>query len=1098
MRKFKLLIASAALFLAGVTAFGQNITVSGTVKDVNGDPIPAAGVQIQGTLNGTVTSDTGEFTINAPANATLVFSTIGYANKVVPINGQRRINVVLEEDSQLLEETIVVAFGTTTKESFTGSAAVVNEDRLQKSQVASVTSALAGAVAGVQLTSSNGAPGSSPTIRIRGFSSINAGQSPLIILDGAPYDGDMSNIAPGDVESMTVLKDAAANALYGARGANGVIIITTKRAKAGDAVVTFDAKYGFNERAIQDYNVLTDPAAYYEQHYKAMYNKYVSNGDSPAVANLKANNNIGGQQGNGGLGYLVYTVPEGQLFIGTNGKMNPGATLGRVVGDYYVTPDNWADEIYRKGVRQEYTVSASGTSGKASFYSSLAYLGNEGIVANSDMERLTGRLKAEYQAKDWLRLGANASYTRFNSNGLGNNGSTTSTGNVWAFTSQIAPIYPLWIRNADGTKKVDENGITMMDYGNSEAVSLARPFLSDANPYQDLLLNTRNFEGNASTGNAFMDITLMPGLKLTVNTNYDLDETRSTYVYNPYYGQFDTTGGTVEKVHSRMFTYNLQQILNYDKSYGLNNISLMAGHEYYNYRYYELWATHNVMFSQKNKELSGAVVDSQSSGSDVSEYNVEGYLARALYNYDGKYFLSASFRRDASSRFAVENRWGNFWSLGGSWLINKEQWFNSSMFDELKLKGSIGSQGNDSIGSYRYIDTYGILNSGGSVSTTFSQKGSKDITWETNTNMNAGVEFSMYKGKITGSAEVFNRVTTDMLFSFPVAPSMGYTSYYANVGDMTNKGLEFELGINLARGKDFSWDVNGNLTILRNNIKMIDDKKKNSVVYDANLNAYKGFESGSFFIAEGLPLYTWYLKEYAGVDKETGESLWYKTVYKQVQDTDENGTLKVDANGDPVMVDAKDAEGNRIPEKRETTKTYSEADYYVTHQTTIPPMYGGFGTSLYYHGLDFSINFTYQIGGMGYDSSYARFMASPTSSSTGFNYHVDLANSWTPENPDSNIPRFQLDDVYSASASTRFFTSARYLNLQNINLGYTLPTSLTSKFLVSSMRVYVAAENVWYWSARQGFDPRQTYEGSSNASRYSPMRTVLAGVTVKF
>ncbi len=1086
MRKFKLLITSAALLLAGVMAFGQNITVSGTVKDANGDPIPAAGVQIQGTLNGTVTSDTGEFTINAPANATLVFSSIGYANKMVPVNGQRKINVVLEEDSQLLEETIVVAFGTSTKEAFTGSAAVVSEEKLERAQVSGVTSALAGAVAGVQLTSSNGAPGSNPTIRVRGFSSISAGQSPLIIVDGAPYDGDIQNFNPSDVESMTVLKDASANALYGARGANGVIIITTKRAKSGDAVVTVDAKYGFNQKALVDYNVVTDPKAYYELHYKAMYNKNIADGLTPAEANLKANRYIFGDSGDFGLGYQVYTVPEGQLFIGSNGAVNPNATLGYTIGDYLITPDKWANEIYRNGVRQEYNVSVAGSEGRMNYYASIGYLGNEGIVANSDQSRLTGRARVDYQAKRWLKTGFNVSYTKFDYNSLNNNGSSTSTGNIWAFTSQIAPIYPLYIRNADGTKKVDSNGITMMDYGNGGNASLGRPFLSDANAYQDLLLNTNNTEGNASTGNAYADITLFPGLKLTINGTYTLDESRYTWVANPYYGQFDTTGGTVEKEHMRSYTYNLQQLLNYDKSYGLNNISLMAGHEYYNNKYYALWATHNKMFSQKNKELSGAVVDGQSSGSYITEYNVEGFLFRGQYNYDNRYFASASFRRDASSRFAPDHRWGNFWSLGGAWIVSKEPWFRTSAFDEFKLKASIGSQGNDNIGAYRYVDTFDISNSSGSVSTVFSSKGSEDITWETNTNMNAGFEFSLFKGRLSGSVEAFNRLTTDMLFSFSVAPSLGYSSYYANVGDMTNKGYEVDLSYNLVNRKNFHWNIYGNITSLKNTIKMLDEDKKTTKAYDADGNVYEGYMSGNFFIAEGLSLYTWALPEYAGVDPETGLSMWYKNVFE----TDESGEFVKDANGDKIWAG------------RETTTTYSDVNsatdgYIISHKSTVPPIYGGFGTSLDFGGFDFSINFSYQLGGFQYDGTYQNFMSSPTSS-TGDNYHVDLYNSWTADNPSATIPRFQAGDTYSAASSTRWLTPAKYLNLENINLGYTFPAKISNKFLMSSLRVYVAAENVWYWSARQGFDPRQSYTSTTNATYYSPMRTFLAGITLKF
>lgn len=498
------------------------------------------------------------------------------------------LKVVLKTNSEMLDEVMVVAFGTAKKSAFTGSAKVVDAEKLEKSQVTSVTNALAGAVPGVTLTSNDGAPGATSSIKIRGFSSINAGNDPLIIVDGAPYSGDLSNLNPNDVESMTVLKDAASNALYGARGANGVVIITTKKAnQKGDAVVTFDAKWGANTRALQHYDVITDPGQYYEMHYGAMKNYYMNvMGMSEQAAWQEANKNLFGS--NGGLGYNVYTVPQGQYLIGQNGKLNPNATLGNIVSykgeDYLLLPDDWENIGTRTGLRQEYNFSVSAANDKSSFYVSLGYLGNEGITEGSDLKRLTARLKADYQAKPWMKIGANMSYARFDSNSLGNNGSSSSTANIWAFTTQLAPIYPAYVRNADGSIKVDGNGFQIMDYGSGVNAGMIRPFISDANPIMDNKLNTQNAEGNAMTGNGFIDITPLPGLKVTLNGTFNLDETRFTYVYNPYYGQFDSTGGTVSKSHQRTYDYNLQQLVSYTNSFGRNNFDILLGHEYYDYR----------------------------------------------------------------------------------------------------------------------------------------------------------------------------------------------------------------------------------------------------------------------------------------------------------------------------------------------------------------------------------------------------------------------------------------------------------------------------------------------------------------------------------
>lgn len=1077
MRKMKLFFTVLAV-LIGSVAYAQNITVTGSVKDSSTDEfVPFVSIQLKGTMTGASTDADGLFTMTVPADGVLVFSSLGYHTLEVPVDGKKTFNVILDPDTQVLSETIVVAFGTSTKEAFTGSAKVLNEEKLAQSQVSNVTNALAGQVAGVQLVSSSGAPGSNASIRVRGISSINAGLEPLIIVDGAPFDGDMNNIAPSDIESMTVLKDAASNALYGARGANGVIMITTKRGKQGQAVVSFDAKVGVNTNALQEYETISDPRAYYEQHYKSLYNYYTAADGlslSADEAYMRANENLFNAAA-GGLGYQTYTIPAGQYAIGRNGRFNPAATEGYVLGDHLIKADDWADEVYRNGVRQEYTLTVSGAQDKMSFYASMSYLDNQGITEKSDHQRLSARLKGDYQAKKWLKIGANMSYTKFEFNSLGNNGNDSSTANIWAYTSQIAPIYPLYIRNADGSQYYDVNGIAVLDHGNGNLNNggipgTSRPFITDANPVLANKYNTNNSEGNALSAQGYIDVNIIKGLTLTVNASATLDETRSNYVYNPYYGQFRSTGGTVSVGHGRSYAWNSQQLLNYSRTFGDHNVGVLLGHEYYNNRYYVVGGSKSQMFSQDNKELDGAVVDGQSAYSYQTQYNNEGYFARAQYDYKERYFVSGSFRRDASSRFHTSNRWGNFWSAGAAWIVSKEDWFNASWMNELKVKASIGSQGNDSIGSYRYTDIFQIVPSDGKISTLFASKGNPDITWETNTNFNAGIEFGFLNNRITGGIEYFNRMTTDMLFPTPVAPSQGYSSVYKNVGDMNNYGVEGDFHFNLVNTKNVQWDINLNASYLKNRVVSLADNVKDSKAYDKDGNEYEGFTSGSFFVAEGSSMYSWYLYDFAGVDPATGKSLWWKNT--------------------------QDEEGNVTG--RETTDDYSEATKYMTGVTTLAPVFGGFGTSLSAYGFDFSINFTYQVGGKQYDSTYATFMYSPTSSQTGYNFHKDLLNAWTPQNQSLEIPRFQYADSYSNASSTRFLTSASYLNLQNINVGYTLPAKFTRKFLVSSLRLYVSAENLWYWSARKGFDPRQSFSSSTTASNYSPMRTISGGITVKF
>ena len=972
------------------------------------------------------------------------------------------VKVTMKSDSEVLDEVMVVAYGTAKKSAFTGSASVVSSDQIGKIQSSNVANALTGKVSGVQLNTSSGQPGATtPTIRVRGISSINAGKDPLIILDGIPYDGDLNNISNQDIESMTVLKDAASSALYGARGANGVIIITTKKGNAGQAKVTVDAKWGSNSRATQDYNYVTNPAKYYEMYYGALKNYFTNTqGMDSYTAHVMANQNLTANNAYG-LGYNVYSVPVGQYMIGENGKMNPNATLGNVVEyqgqKYTLLPDDWTDAAYKTGLRQEYTVTATAGSDKSSFYASFNYLDNEGIAQNSDYERLTGRLKADYQIKDWLKVGANMAYTHYESNQLGDDGSSNSSGNVFALT-QMAPIYPLYIRDGNGQIMTDVNGITRYDYGDGANAGNSRPYLGQSNAISNSILNTLNAEGNAVNAVGFFEVRFLKDFKFSSTNSVYVDEMRQTNVTNPYYGQYASSNGIAYKYHTRQMAYNYQQLLNYKKSFGAHNVEAMLGHESYRYKYYYLYASKSNMFDPSNPELIGAILDG-SANSYTKDYNTEGYFGRVQYDYSEKYFISASYRRDASSRFHPDNRWGNFWSLGGAWLISKEDFFNVEWIDELKLKASYGSQGNDNIGDYRYVTTYEIVNANGNPAAVPNAMGNKDITWETNGNFNIGVDFAFLKNRLNGTVEFFNRKTSDMLFSFPLPPTMGFTSYYSNVGDMRNTGLELELEGTPIKTNDMKWTVSLNLTHYKNKITYLSDKSKALTV-----DGVPGYSSGSFFYGEGEPLYTYYLYQYAGVN-ENGESLFYK--------------------------DIKDKDGNVTGV--ETTTKPSEATQHLCG-TALPDAYGGFGTSFEYKGIDFSIDFAYQLGGQVYDSDYAASMGV----SKGHAFHVDLLNAWTPENTGSNIPRFQYNDSYMNQSSDRFLTDASYLSLQNINLGYTLQSRICRTMGMEKLRIYMSCDNVWVWSKRQGLDPRQSITGSVTSAYYAPMRTISGGITLTF
>ncbi len=1056
---------SLLMFLGAVTfASAQTISVKGTVIDENGEPVIGASVLVKGTLKGEITDVNGHFTLGGVKTSDkLVVSCIGMLSEEV--DPQPEMTIRLKTDQETLDEVLVVAFGQQTKSSFTGSAAVVKKETLEKKQLTNVFSGLQGEVAGLQMTNSSGSPTATPSLAIRGFGSINAGTSPLIIVDGAPYDGGWNNLNPNDVESITVLKDAASNALYGARGANGVIMITTKKGKAENASISLDAKWGLNCRATQEYDYITDPAQYYEAYYTALYNYNVrDNGMSAYDAHVAANNLLGKPSSQGGLGYIVYAVPDGEYLVGTNGKLNPHATLGnRVYNDgkfYTLLPDDWIDEAFRKSLRQEYNLSISGGNSKISFYGSLGYLNNEGIAYNSDFERYTARFKTDYQAKDWLKVGASLSYTHSDQNDVGDGD------NLFVMVSELAPIYPVYLRDENGEIMTDENG-KVYDYGSGENGGAKRPsnLLPARNPLQANELNKSASDANITTLNGYVDITPLEGLKITVNGTVTDNEWNNLTKVQPFYGNTASTypGGYLARTAYQTFTMNFQQIANYTKQFGRHNVSVMVGHENYKYNYNYIWGDRENMFSYYGTDELDGAVKVVSNGSSTSRYNTEGYFSRAMYNFDEKYFLSASYRRDASSRFHPDHRWGNFYSVGGAWTINKEDWFKAAWVDMLKFKVSWGQQGNDSIGDYRYTDTYDISNIDGEVALVQASVGNPTITWETNSNFNTGLEFDIFRGRLAGSVEYFRRKTTDMLCYVYVPMSGGYGGSYDNVGDMMNRGVELDLHWNAIKTKDFSWMINLNATHFKNKILMLNEDNKG---YD--LEGHPGYINGYYFYGEGLPLHTFRLKKYAGVSA-TGESQWYK-----VDDT--TGETGV-------------------------TTSSSDATYYNCG-TSDPDLYGGFSTTLSWKGFDLSVNFSYSLGGKAIDYGYASLMSNPSNGNTGFAFHKDLLDAWSETNTESNIPRFQYAvkdvDTSSSIVSDRFLTDASTLSLQTINLGYTLPKKVVSKLGISNLRVYVSGDNLYYWSKRQGFDPRGSFWGSTSTTSYSPVRTFTGGLNIQF
>lgn len=1051
------------VLLMGLPSLAQEIQVKGTVLDESGEPIAGATILVKRTKNGVATDLDGKFHLTGVnSKDTLVVSYVGM--KKIEVQVKPELTITLKSEFEQLEQVIVTAFGTSKRSAFTGSAVALNSAKLEQKQVTNVMTSLIGEVPGLQISPTT-RPGGTSSLIVRGEGSINADNDPLIVLDGMPYEGEWNSINPADVESVTVLKDAASNALYGARGANGVIIITTKQGQQGKAVVTLDAKLGVNQRSTRDYERITNPGEYYEIYYKALYNYSIAQGNSAAMAHKYANETLFLSSGNGGLAYNVYTIPENEYLIGTNGKVNPNATLGRRIyrnGKVYTLyPDDWTDATYHDGLRQEYNLSISGGNDKAKIFVSVGYLNDEGIVDASDYERMSGRLKASYEAKKWLTVGANVGLTHSEQNTASESSSTTqSTGNAFSTAANIASIYPLYIRDANGNILKDSHG-KVYDWGDNTYNELTRPSSSNANSLNSLQLDINESDRNAINADAFMDVSFLKDFKFTFKGGTSLSDNRATGSYNPYYGYYTSTGGSLTKSHSRRTTINLQQLINWNRSFNNHNVSVMLGHEYYKYYYTYLVATkRGAVDYENNQELNGYLTSPLIPESYDIKYNREGYFFRAMYDYAERYFAQVSFRRDASSRFHPDHRWGNFYSIGAAWIINKENWFNIAQITNLKLKASYGQQGNDQINGYfRYVDTYSINNVNGEVSLTFNTKGNPDITWETGDNLNVGLEFSLFNNRIGGDIEFYNRVTSDMLYKYTVPNTLGYSYYWDNIGDMRNRGIEIQLQGTPIHTSTLEWNINMNVAYEKQKITYMPESSKSQTTIDG----YKGYVSGDYFIGEGLPLNTWYMPKYAGVSPE-GLSQWY--IIKDGEMT--------------------------------TTTNYAELDYdngYFIFKSP-RPVYGSIGSSLKIKNFDISLQFTYSIGGKGQDLGYCALMTVPEANSTGNAIHKDMLKAWTPEHTNTDIPRWQYGDQYTGYLSDRWLISNTYVTFQNFQVGYNLPKQWLSRIGINKARIYVTGDNLYLWSKRQGYDPRLSAEGSYGS--YSPMRTISAGINLQF
>lgn len=1017
---------------AGALALAQNKRISGTVKGVDGKPIAGATVLVEGTSIGTTTNAEGRFSVQAPADGTLVVSFIGYASKSVNIAGKTRLDIALKEDTHAIDDVIVVAYGTAKKESFTGSVAVVKGEELEHRKVSNVTKALDGLAPGVQVTSGSGQPGSGTTVAIRGFGSINASSTPLYVVDGIPYDGVISAINPDDIASISILKDASASVLYGARGANGVVLINTKKGNRNETNVELKINVGVSSRAIPRYETV-GARDFMEIMYSAFYNDYGSN----AVAQMASGSKrIFGRNEM----YNPYDVPLAQLFT-ADGKVRDDAKL--------LWDEDWLDEVTdNAALRQEYGASVSGGNEKTQYMFSLGYLNEDGVLKTTNFERYSGRLNVETQAKPWFAAGMGANFARNSTNSSQTSASATS--NVFFSAQMMAPIYPVYQRDPEtGDYLRDANGRKQFDYGSSRPSGQQTNFNSIATLYDDKYAQT-SYSLSARAHMDFMGISdhWSEGLKFQLNFGTDYYNSQSMTYYNPFFGNAESVGGRIQKTNTTSLGYTFNQLLSYNRTFDRHNIDLLLGHEYYAYTTSDLSGHKTGLPGGGIYELDAAAVI-VGTGSSTDEDRIESVFSRIGYSYDDKYYLSGSWRTDGSSRFARSTRWGNFWSVGASWRMSQEAFMRDiSWLNNLTLKFSYGVQGNNSVGSYY---AYQALYDTGSPNATLpgatiNDVANEDLTWESNHNLNVGLEARLLD-RIDLSFEFYNRKTTDMLLSYPLASSSGFDSYYRNSGEMRNRGIEFAVTGRIFDRRDFQWSVTWMGSTVSNKVLKLTEDGKDII-------------GSTQIIREGETLYSYYVARSAGVDPMTGEKMYWAT----------------------------DKDGNDYITK---STTVAQANRVIAG-SRIPDLYGSLSTSLRWKNLDFSISTNYSIGGKNYDGVYYEFMSCYYTAQAK---HKDMLRAWRKPGDVTDVPKYTIGETPIVTDDK--LVDASYFSIKNITLGYTLPRRWTSKIGFKAARVSASVDNLCIFTHLKGMDPQYSLTGGTSYA-YAPTRTVSFNLDLKF
>lgn len=1014
------------LFGIGLTA--QTKQIRGVVLSAeNKQPLEGATVAINKSDRPVVTNAEGRFELELQGDkALLTISYVGKETTELEVKaGAADITILLKPANNTLEEVVAVAYTTVKRSGYPGAVTTISADKINNRLTPNVTNALQGLAPGIQTTSANGQPGNGSTIRIRGVGSINASSAPLFVVDGAPYEGDINALDPADIASINILKDATAANLYGSRAANGVIIITTKQGKKNsEGTVNATVNQGWSSRAVKDYDKL-GTNEYFELYWEALRNKAIANGQTATQAATTASKNLVSNLAINPYG-PSYAEP-----VGADGKIVAGAQA--------LWNDDWEKAMHRNAKYTQAQLSFAGGGDKSTYYVGAGYTNNQGAFIESGFKRYNFRSNLTLQAKPWLKIG-------FNLNGASSSqdyptSSDSKQANVVLFGRSIPSFYPIFQRNADGSLKLDANGNKQYDYGTYRPNgALPRYNLMGSMP----LNKSRNTNENIST-RTFLEAAITKALKVKTSFNLDYINSNSLNATNPLVGEDAAIGGAVSKSSNRFVSYTWNNIVTYDIDLQSHHINLLAGHEYYSLSSSGLSGSRQKFVLPDLYEPVAASQLNDFTGT-ADAYTKLSFFGQGQYNYLGKYFFTASIRRDGSSRFSPDSRWGTFWSTGASWRISEEDFLKSvSWLNALTIKTSYGASGNDNLsGYYNYLALYSIRNNLGNGGVITSRLPTPKLKWETNLNFNAGVDFGLLKNRVYGNINYYRRTSKDLLYSRPLAGSTGFTSISANIGELRNTGVELELNVVPVSNRDWRWVVGVNVAHNKNEITSLPQKE---------------ITSGTKKLMVGTSVYDFFLRQWAGVDETTGNPLWYVTT----------------------------PDG-----KKEITSDYAKSTQYYAG-TALPDVTGGITSSLTYKEIELSFVLAYSLGGKVLDLDYVTLLGGPAS--PGRNWSPELLNRWTPENTKANVPRITTDNLGWTSTSTRFLYDATYARLKQVSLGYNLPSQLLSRIGLKTAKVYGLAENLLTFYGHQGMDPEQAIDGTTYY-QYPQMKTISVGLQV--